>query len=308
MTGMGQIHRRLEDHGLQGSLAIPELDIANYRQVLEAAHAFMTDEEQRTGFLYSGWCQTALPHKRLPDDQIWTVRTDHLRLMIEPGSIARGHDEAVRVGVPYGSKARLILLHLQSEAVRTKSREIELGKSLRVWLGRLGVPIGGQSMGEVRQQAIRISRCRMTFQIEGANGTGFSSQNLVDTSMFSHDDGSSGLMGSVTLSEGFFKSLMRHPVPLQEAAIRSISNNSQALDIYCWLAYRLHVLDRATPITWKGLHAQFGSSYRLLKHFRPRFIESLHLALGVYPEAEVAISETGIILLPSRPPVPARIR
>ena len=305
---MGEIHRRLEEHGRQGSLALPELDIANYRQVLEAAAAFMSDEEQRTGFLYSGWCQTALPHKKLPDDQIWMVKTDHLRLMIEPGSVATSAESPVRVGVPYGSKARLILLHLQSEAVRTKSREIELGKSLRVWLGRLGVPIGGQSMAEVRQQALRISRCRMTFQIDGSHGTGFSSQNLVDTSMFSHEEGATGLMGSVTLSEGFYKSLMRHPVPLQEAAIRSISNNSQALDIYCWLAYRLHVLDRATPITWRALHAQFGSTYRLLKHFRPRFLESLHLALGVYPEADVEATDIGLTLLPSRPPVPARIR
>ena len=306
---MGLIHRHLEEHGRQGSLALPELDIANYRAVLEAANSFLSDECVGTGYLYSGWCQSALPHKKLADDdQIWMVRTDHLRLMVEPGSVAGPHGDAVRVGVPYGSKARLILLHLQSEAVRTKSREIELGKSLRVWLGRLGVPIGGQSMAEVRQQALRISRCRMTFQIEGATGTGFSSQNLVDTSMFSHEDGSSGLMGSVTLSDGFYKALMRHPVPLQESAIRAISNNSQALDIYCWLAYRLHVLDRATAITWKSLHAQFGASYRLLKHFRPRFVESLHLALGVYPEAAVEISDTGITLMPSQPPVSPRLK
>ena len=301
---MGTIHKRLEQHGHQGSLALPELDIANYRAVLEAAASFLSDEETRTG-----WCQSALPHKRLVDDDaIWTVRTDHLRLMVEPGSVAGPHGGAVRVGVPYGSKARLILLHLQSEAVRTQSREIELGKSLRVWLGRLGVPIGGQSMAEVRQQALRISRCRMTFQVEGAAGTGFSSQNLVDTSMFSHEGGSSGITASVTLSEGFYKALLRHPVPLQESAIRAISDNSQALDVYCWLAYRLHVLDRATPITWKALHAQFGSSYKALKHFRPRFLENLNLALGVYPEADVTLSQSGLTLLPSRPPVPCRVR
>jgi hypothetical protein len=62
----------------------------------------------------------------------------------------------VRVGVPYGSRARLILIYLQSEALRTNSREVELGRSLRVWLGRMGIPIGGKSMAEVRDQAERI--------------------------------------------------------------------------------------------------------------------------------------------------------
>ena len=42
-------------------------------------------------------------------------------------------EEAEWVGVPYGSRARLILLFLQSEALRTGGREIELGRSLRAW-------------------------------------------------------------------------------------------------------------------------------------------------------------------------------
>ena len=38
------------------------------------------------------------------------------------------------VGVPYGSRARLIILYLQSEALKTQSREVELGKTLHAWL------------------------------------------------------------------------------------------------------------------------------------------------------------------------------
>ena len=301
---MGRIHERIEQHGRQGALALPELDQPAYRQAFEAAAAFMTDEEQRTGFLFSGWCQTALPHRRLPDDQVWTLKTDFVKLMVEPGSV---HDDggARRVGVPYGSRARLILLFLQSEAVRTRSREIELGKSLRVWLGKLGVPIGGKSMDDVREQALRISRCRMTFQIDGPSSTGFLNQNLVDTAMFNHERGGP-LLNTVTLSETFFAALTKHPVPLQESAIRAIANNSQALDIYCWLAYRLHVLDKPCPITWKALHAQFGTAYKQLNNFRMRFNDSLQIALAVYPEAQVKVDKLGVKLLPSRSPVPRR--
>jgi hypothetical protein len=33
------------------------------------------------------------------------------------------------------------------------------------------------------------------------------------------------------LSEMFFEQLKRHPVPIEESAIKSISNNSQAIDV-----------------------------------------------------------------------------
>ena len=38
---------------------------------------------------------------------------------------------------------RDILLFLQSEAVKTRSRDIELGRCMRVWLGTMGLSIGG---------------------------------------------------------------------------------------------------------------------------------------------------------------------
>ena len=221
--------------------------------------------------------------------------------MIEPGAIEL-NGEVIKVGVPYGSRARLILLYLQTEAIRTRSREIELGRSLRVWLGKLGVSIGGKSMKEVREQALRLSRCRMTFQIAQGKHTGLVNQNICDTAMFSHDEQGS-LLETVKLSESFFEQLQRHPVPLQESAIRAISNHSQALDIYCWLAYRLHSLEQDCLITWKALYAQFGSGYSSLKNFKARFADSLRIALAVYPDARVDTGSIGVTLRYSKPPV-----
>lgn len=134
--------------------------------MVEAAAAYLASEEVEIGFLYSGWAQAALPHKRLPDDAPWQITTERVTLIVQPGLRAVPDGEPVSVGVPYGSCARLILLYLQSEAIRTNSREIELGKSLHAWLRRLGIPIGGKSMKDVRDQAERLSRCRMTFTIK----------------------------------------------------------------------------------------------------------------------------------------------
>ena len=302
---MGEIHDRIEKHGRQGALAFA--DSASDRQALEAAFSFMSAEDPKTGFLFSGWCQTALPHRRLPDDKVWVLTTDYVRLMIEPGSVASGDSESIRVGVPYGSRARLILLFLQSEAIRTNSRKIVLGRSLRVWLGKLGVPIGGKSMKEVKEQALRLSRCRMTFQISQGSKTDFINQNIMDTAMFTDEKGGA-LLESVMLSESFFEQLKRHPVPVQESAICAISNNSQALDIYCWLAYRLHSLKGARPLSWPALHQQFGAGCEHRRNFKIQFRDALKVALSVYPEANVELTGQGITLLPSKPPVPARQR
>ncbi len=53
----------------------------------------------------------------------------------------------------------------------------------------------------------------------------------------------------VVLDEIFWKALRGHPVPLQEAAIRELRDRSMSLDIYVWLAWRLHTLTKATPIS-----------------------------------------------------------
>jgi hypothetical protein len=300
MVTMGEVHKLLREEGREAALR-SDID----RRVVEAAAAYLASEDVEVGFLYSGWAQAALPHKRLPDNTPWQVTTERVTLIVQPGLRAVPEGEPVSVGVPYGSRARLILLYLQSEALRTNSREIELGRSLHAWLRRLEIPIGGKSMRDVRDQAERLSRCRMTFTIRQGSRTGLVNQNLLDTSMFVEDDNAQGCLfiETATLSELFFQQLRTHPVPIEETAVRQIANNSMALDVYCWLAYRLHVLTEPTPISWRALHQQFGRGVKRLDHFKDQFKETLALALAVYPDAEVEVHERGVTLRPSRPPV-----
>jgi hypothetical protein len=51
-------------------------------------------------------------------------------------------------------------------------------------------------MAAVRDQAERISRCRMSFQIKQGNRTGLINQNILDTAMFVDADGGD-LQGSL---------------------------------------------------------------------------------------------------------------
>ncbi|GGC65371.1 plasmid encoded RepA protein [Siccirubricoccus deserti] len=299
---MGTVHELLEARGKQGAIAAG-ID----RDLVEAAAAYMGDEDGALNFVYSGWAQCALPHRRLPDDQPWEIAAERVRLVVEPGRRPRAGDGPLEfLGVPFGSHARLILLYLQTEALRTGSREVELGRSLRDWLGRIGVSVGGRTGTLVKDQAERISRCRLTFHLQGGKSAGLINQSIVDRALFIEDERSGqGRLSLETakLSEGFFEQLRRHPVPLEEAAIRALSNNPAALDTYLWLAYRLHALPGPKLVPWRALKGQFGGGYKELYHFKNKWAGALQMALAVYPAAKVDVVDDGVLLKPSRPPV-----
>jgi Plasmid encoded RepA protein len=302
---MGMVHDLIEQRGKSGALLVEP-----NRSAVEAAAAYMADEDAGIGFLYSGWCQAALPHKRLADDEEWQIRSDHVNMLVQPGLRTSNFGRAEKVGVPYGSRARLIMLYVQSEALRTTSREVSLGRSMNAWLHRMGIPQGGKSNRTIRDQAERISRCSFTFDGKGTKIGGIARMTIFDRAIFTDLDdvpGQGSLFPQVAmLSEQFFKQLAEHPVPLEEAAVRAISNNSMALDLYAWLAYRLHVLKGVTSISWTALKGQFGAGFDTMFHFRPSFVENLHLALAVYRSAKVGVTERGVELFPSRPPVSPR--
>ncbi|GAB6969085.1 replication protein RepA [Komagataeibacter kakiaceti JCM 25156] len=305
---MATIHDLLETRGKQHAL-----DFGLDRDIVEAASAYMSDEENGLGFIYSGWAQCALPHRRLKPSEPWQMASDRVRLIIQPGIKPVGQTgELAHVGVPFGAHGRLILLFLQTEAIRTNSREIELGKSLRQWMKRIGISPSGSAARSVKDQAERISRCRLSFHInDGKGANALVNQAIVDGALFIDEPNCRSGSTSIEvakLSEGYYEQLRKHPVPVHEAAVRAISNNSAALDVYVWLAYRLHVLQGRKLVTWSALKAQFGSGYKELFHFKAKWQKPLSLALAVYPDARVEITDEGVILMPSPAPVkPKRI-
>jgi len=285
-----------------------EIVDAKTRPLVDIAAEVMADETQRIGISYTGFCLTALPHKKLADDAPWEKRGHRVTLLVEPGRLKHGGRTKL-YGVPYGARARMILLYLQTQAIRTGSREVELGRSMRDWMERMGLAIGGETAHALREQAARISACSLKFFWEDAGSDGFERGAIVRSGLrFQAEDSSQGSLWEdrVVLDETFYAALRDHPVPLLEAAIRQLRDRSMSLDIYVWLAWRLHSLTRSTPISWAALHAQFGTGFKAVRQFKPRFTEALDAALAAYPEARVELGEKAITLYPARPPI-ARI-
>jgi Plasmid encoded RepA protein len=305
---VGDIHRLVIQHGREKAR---EMLPARQRHLVDVAAEVLADEAQNLGITYSGFCLTAFPHKRLANTDVWEKRGHNVTLLVEPGRLKIGPGPTELFGVPYGARARMIMIYLQTQAVRTRSREVRLGRSMRDWMGRMGMAVGGETMRAIRGQARRISACSIKFfwtttDEAGRAGDSFERGAIVRNGMFfREDEGDQGSMFEdvVILDEAFYKALSDHPVPLLESAIRQLSSQSMALDMYVWLAYRLHALSQSTPITWASLHNQFGPGFRLVRQFRPHFIEALAAATAAYPDAKVDVGEIGVTLHPSRPPV-----
>ena len=302
IEAMGEVHQLIIRHGVETARAMA--DSKSERQAIDAAALILAEEESRLGITHAGFAMTSLPHKRI-EDPLWRREGNKTTLLIESGRDRQGG----LTGVPYGSIARLILLYLQTEATRTNNPEVELGRSMKSWMGRMSLTSGGKTYQLVTEQARRISACRLTFFTERESGAetrhngAFVQDAITFTNVVEDDQQQSLWQDKVRLDPGFWRSLREHPVPVREEAIRAIGTRSLAIDVYIWLAYRLHSLNKPTPVSWAAIHSQFGAGFRLVRQIKPTFTEALNLALAVYPEAHVATQPTGIILYPSPPAV-----
>lgn len=298
---MSAVHQLILAHGIEGARA--RAATKTERQAVDAAAAVLSEEESRLGITHAGFAMTSLPHKRI-EDALWRREGHRTTLLVESGR----HRNGEFIGVPYGSIARLILLYLQTEAVRTNSPEVELGRSMKSWMGRMSLTTGGRTYQLVAEQARRISGCRLTFFTDRGNGAetrhnGAFVQDAISLSGVVDDDQPTLWQDRVRLDQGFWRSLREHPVPVREEAIKAIGARSLAIDVYIWLAYRLHALPKSTMVSWPAIHSQFGAGFRLVRQIKPTFLEALTLALAVYPEARVNSEKEGITLHPSAPAV-----
>lgn len=298
-SDMAEVHQLIIREGVDE--ARRQAVTKHERQIVEAAYRVLTEDAERMGFTYSGFALTSLPHKP-PTAAIWRREGHNITLVMQSGTDENGQ----HVGIPYGSYARFILLFLQSEAVRTQCKEIELGGSMRIWLSGMGLSIGGKTYRLVTEQAKRISACNLQFfsdkggqHIASRGGfvkTAISMSNVLSDQPMLWQD-------RVVLDDDFYQALREHPVPVSETALRAIGPRSMVLDIYVWLAYRLHALPRDTAVGWPGLYSQFGAGYKHIRQFRAQFLEALEMAVAAYPEARLSIEDTGIILRPSKPAI-----
>jgi len=111
------------------------------------------------------------------------------------------------------------------------------------------------------------------------------------------------------LNHQYFDSLQKHAVPLDERALAALAHSAMSLDIYAWLAQRLHRIPHGKSqfISWAAIKGQFGADFGRMDHFKETFRLALRQVLSCYPKAKIEADHKGLTLRHSPPPVSARV-
>jgi len=266
-------------------------------------------------FQHSVLTQTALPTSKPPEGtRVWERQQGRARLRVEAGSVLDPKTGLyVEPGLPYGPKARLLLMHLNSEAVRRQSPIIPVEDSMTAFFRRLmGKSMDGREVRRLKFQLSALAAAQFRMGIS-ENERAFQVNTQVVTAFelwLEKGEGQRVLWPStLKLSLDYFDSLTRFAVPLDERAIAALAHSALALDIYCWLAQRLHRIPMGKPqlVPWMALYDQFGQGYAELRFFRRDFLRLLAQVKVAYPAAHLDADGRGLSLETSQPPVPSRL-
>ena len=216
--------------------------------------------------------------------------------------------------LPFGTNPRLILAWVCTEAVRTQSRDIVLGRSLSEFMRKLGISsTDGRGQARLRNQINRLFNCSVQLNYT-AEGRETSATALVaELTDFwwnpKHPDQTGLWESKVRLSEVFFNEIVSHPVPLDMNTLKALKRSPLGLDLYLWLTYRIFALTTPQRLTWRQVYRQFGvdpekaSDKRTVQNFRSRTVYELAKIKLAWPELNYTTAPGLLILHPSTPAI-----
>lgn len=245
--------------------------------------------------------RATLPHRRVDGTEFMRTNGNYCLSILAPS----------RVGIPFGTIPRLVMIWITTQIKITNSRDIYMGRSCRQFMASLGLDsTGGKqgSIGRLRQQMGSLFQCAISFYEHTEFSEFETGMRIADASAFwwSPMPQIDFEAGYLRVSEVFFNEVMRAAFPVDARAIRQLRQSPLALDIYMWLTHRVYSLGKPCFISWGALSEQFGSSYKHLWHFEAAFVRSLTKVKQVYPEIEVYIVRgNGLRLYPSKTHVSA---
>jgi hypothetical protein len=244
-----------------------------------------------------------------PDNQHWEVTHGSASLAIEAGRLADprrpGHWEAQEV--PAGPKARLLFAYINDFAIRHNSPLIDLGKSLRAFMERNQVPIGGSNGREMIRQLNNIAAARILLGIWTGPKTSTRQARIaagIDFWIESNPGQGTLWQPEMELAPEYFSALASHRVPLYFPALLKLQANPRAMDVFCWLVYRLRSVTYPIKIPYTALHPVFGAGIKLLKHFKVEFRRAVLAAHHFYRDARIEFHADYVKLYRSRPLIP----
>lgn len=252
-------------------------------------------------------CQVGLPRAKV-EGREFMRRSGAAWVNVQAGYLDEGRGPVLQP-IPYGVMPRLALAWVSTFAKRDNTREIPIGDSAAEFLRLMDMDDQGRRYTTLRRQMHALAACRLQLGFKGRTYNGQPVEQF-DAWLSNKETKKRALWpGTMVLSEGYFNALMDSAVPLDNRALMALKSSALALDVYTWLAHRLHRIEGSRSITlhWKALREQFAQEYKGRnpdKDFKKEFLPALKKVLTVYPQAKVKSITGGLLLIGSPPPIP----
>ncbi len=258
-------------------------------------------------YIHSVVALCGFPYRRPPQEQQHFMRQyGKSSLVVQAGFLqdpSNGRMEPQ--GLPYGPKARLMMLQICTMAIRQQTSQIEVADSMSAFMRQLGYEVTGGARGTIAQfkeQLHRLAAARMQIGCwYGEKATTINTQPIEAFDIWLPRDPNQKALWSSTihLDQRFFKSLKEHALPVDIRVLRALANSAKQIDIVLWLGYRLRSVKRPYTLTWATLKEQFGSEMTgRPRKFKETFAEDIRTILEVFPSLPVKLTEEGMKLVP----------
>ena len=216
--------------------------------------------------------------------------------------------------LPFGNLPRLLMAWVSTEAVRTQSRELVMGRSLSEFMRTLGVyDSSGRTQTRLRNQMKRLFSAHVSLVYEDKHREATAAALIADLTDFwwnpRRPDQPSLWESKIHLSEPFFNEIIQHPVPIDMNTLTALKRSPLGLDLYLWLVYRTFPLRAPLRLTWGQVYRQFGahpdkaSDKRTVDNFRTKVLRELKKIKLAWPELTYTTAPGVLILRPSIPTI-----
>ena len=242
-------------------------------------------------------------------------RTQYIR---RNGPYTLGMSAGINNKLPYGNIPRLLLAWVCTEAVRTQSRELVLGRSLYEFMHKLGMmDRSGGAHGErtrLKNQMRRLFSCSVSLIYADEQREDQIHSFVADRVKYwwdvSRPDAPVLWDSTIQLGEQFFNEIILHPVPLDMNTLRALKRSPLGLDLYLWLVYRTFSLKTPLSLSWRQLFKQFGAdpakagNRNTVNDFRTKSLRELKKIKRAWPDLRYATVTGGLVISPSPPRIP----
>lgn len=262
---------------------------------IENAKKSVLGETHSKIYTHAVFAQCILPIRALPKEQtFYEVKHGNSSLMVQSGVLWNDKNEAVKMEIPSGPKARILLPYIIDQVARNESPEVDMGVNMYRFMQENDIKIGGKNAKELQRQVNNIAASSINLGVWGETETHkFGEQHtyrVASKVRFWQEKNIDQLTfwnPTLTISDELMATLSNHRILVDMKPLIALQSSPRSMDMYMWLSYRIQSVRRPIKISFKDLHSIFGKGTKALGAFKQDFIRSIEEALVYLPDVSI---------------------